>query len=132
MALHGVQRFAETRATLGLTPSNLRHNRAACSRHCISLIAHTGQGKQLNKASHMNNSKPDMPNMHSSACWNRPQEERLGSGKESHQQAVVAARVGGDELVDLLNRVPQLVVRIRGRQLQLCDEAVHLRAPIWV
>jgi hypothetical protein len=34
---------------------------------------------------------------------------------------------GRDDVVDLLDRVPQLVVRVRGRQLELGDEAVHLR-----
>ena len=35
-------------------------------------------------------------------------------------------RVCGHERVHLLQSVPQLVVGVRGRQLQLSDEAVHL------
>lgn len=39
----------------------------------------------------------------------------------------VLATILDEEGVDLLDGMPQLVVRVVGRQLQLCDEPVHLR-----
>ena len=52
--------------------------------------------------------------------------EQLASHLRSHQQVITASRVGGDQGIDLLDCVPQLVVGICRRQLELCDEPVHL------
>ena len=46
-----------------------------------------------------------------------------------HCELPIAARVLQDEVVDLLHGVPQLVVGVYRRQLQLRDQPVHLQAP---
>ena len=38
----------------------------------------------------------------------------------------IIATILNDQRVDLLDGVPQLMIRVVGRQLQLCDQPVHL------
>jgi hypothetical protein len=44
----------------------------------------------------------------------------------AHQQLLIAPGVGCDQGIDFLDGMPQLMVGICRRQLQLCDEPVHL------
>ena len=54
--------------------------------------------------------------------------QRVLQAGAPHRELPVAAGVLQDEVVDLLHGVPQLVVGVDRRQLQLRDQPVHLQA----